>query len=101
MVYTAEPLEYPKDTTLPELFLEVNINNVAPDKPAIIDGLSGATIHTYSSLRASVRRVANYLRGEIKLPHGAVVGILAPNSVRKSLVLHRIIAVTLTCLDLS
>jgi acyl-CoA synthetase (AMP-forming)/AMP-acid ligase II len=85
MVYTAEALECLKGTTLPDLLLELNVNNVANDRPTIIDGISGETVYTYSSLRTAVRRVANYLRTEIRLAHGTVVGILAKNSVRATI----------------
>jgi acyl-CoA synthetase (AMP-forming)/AMP-acid ligase II len=85
MVYTAEPLNYPEGTTLPDLLLELNVNSAPPERPAIIDGISGATVYTYSSLRSTVRRLANYLRTEIKLPHGAVVGVFAANSVRATI----------------
>jgi hypothetical protein len=73
-------------TTLPGLLLELNVNNVANDRPAIINGISGETVYTYSSLRAALRRVANYLRTEVKLTHGTFVGILANNSVRATLI---------------
>ncbi|KAJ5820941.1 uncharacterized protein N7525_010225 [Penicillium rubens] len=92
MVYTAEPLEYPEGTTLPELLLERNVNNVPPDMPAIIDGVSGATVYNYSSFRATVRRVANYLCQDINLPRGAVVGILAANSNNYPVIVHGILA---------
>ncbi|OOQ91324.1 4-coumarate-CoA ligase [Penicillium brasilianum] len=92
MVYTAEALECPKGTTLPGLLLKLNVNNVADDRPAMIDGISGETVYTYSSLRAAVRRVANYLRTEVKLTHGTVVGILATNSSDFPILVHGILA---------
>ncbi|KAL4869902.1 hypothetical protein BDV12DRAFT_184856 [Aspergillus spectabilis] len=92
MVYTAEALECPKGTTLPDLLLELNVNNAADDRPAIIDCISGETVYTYSSLRTAVRRVAHYLRTGVKLTHGTVVGILANNSSDFPILVHGILA---------
>lgn len=84
MVYTAEPLEYPEVTTLSQLLLEQNVNDVPADKPTIIDGISGKTVYTYSSFRTAVKKVANYLQTAIGVPQGSVVAILASNSVRQN-----------------
>lgn len=76
-----EPLQYPKDATVTDVLLQYNLNNAPPNKPAIIDGLSGEVVFTYASFRNSVRKVARYLSTEVGIGSGAVVGILSTNRV--------------------
>ncbi|OJJ05341.1 hypothetical protein ASPVEDRAFT_86695 [Aspergillus versicolor CBS 583.65] len=92
MVYTAESLRYPEGTTLPQLLLEHNVNDVFADKPAIIDGVSGKTVYTYSTFRTAVRRLANYLRTAIGVRSGSVVAILASNRNDFPVLVHGILA---------
>ena len=82
MVYSSQqPLSYPKDATLTNLLLHHNINNTPDDKPAIIDGISGETVFTYSSFRLGVRKTARYLQHVVGVKPGNVVGILSTNRV--------------------
>lgn len=64
-----------------DVLLHHNLNNAPPDKPAIIDGLSGEVVFTYASFRESVRKVARHLSTEMGVAPGAVVGILSTNRV--------------------
>lgn len=82
MIYTAEKrLLYPKDATIPNLFLDYNLSNTPLDKPAIIDGPSGVVVYTYGSLRTATRKFANYLRSHLNIRQGTVVSILSLNTV--------------------
>ncbi|KAL5333088.1 hypothetical protein BJX70DRAFT_403913 [Aspergillus crustosus] len=92
MVHVVEPLDYPAGTTLPQLLLELNVNSVATDHPAIIDGCSGRTIYTHGSFRSAVARVANYLLTNIGFSHGCVVAILASNTHNYPVLVHGILA---------
>ena len=86
MVYSnPQPLNYPADATVTDLLLNHNLNNTPPDKPAIIDGLSGEVVFTYASFRESVKKIASYFRDRLGLGPESVVGILSTNRVRRSL----------------
>lgn len=76
-----EPLHYPKNAAVTDVLFQYNLNNTPPNKPAIIDGLSGEVVFTYAGFRDSVRKVARYLTTEVGIAPGAVVGILSTNRV--------------------
>ena len=82
MIHTSStPLDYPQDASLTDVLLDFNINNTPPDKPAIIDGLSGKVVFTYSSFRSGVRKIARHLHHELGIGSGVTVGIFSTNRV--------------------
>lgn len=82
MVYTSDfALEYPEDATISDILLDYNIGGVSPDAPAIIEGLTGEVVYTYSSLRLGVRRLATHLQQNFGVGRGTVVSVLAFNTV--------------------
>lgn len=82
MVYTSPQLSYPRDATVTDILLDYNFNNTVLEKPAIIDGPSGATVYTYGSLRSSVKKLASHLSQYILNDYPeATVAVLVPNSV--------------------
>ncbi|KAF7554420.1 hypothetical protein G7Z17_g2927 [Cylindrodendrum hubeiense] len=93
-IYTShKPLSYPKDATITDVLFHHNLNNTPAEKPAIIDGISGEVVFTYSSFRASVRKVAHHLRHEVGVEPGSVVGILSTNKNYYPICVHAILAV--------
>ncbi|KAA2264958.1 4-coumarate--CoA ligase family protein [Solihabitans fulvus] len=75
------------DVSLPD-FLFADLGDRA-DRPALVDGVSGAAL-TYAELAAAVDRVAAAL-AERGIRKGDVVGILCPNSPRFAVVYHGVL----------
>ncbi|KAH7419737.1 4-coumarate-CoA ligase [Cadophora sp. MPI-SDFR-AT-0126] len=93
MVYTSDyALEYPEDATISNVLLDYNIGGRSPESPAIIEGLTGEVVYTYSSLRLGVRRLATYLQQNFGIRRGTVVSILAFNTVHYPIYVHAILA---------
>ncbi|KAL6232493.1 hypothetical protein BDW75DRAFT_247126 [Aspergillus navahoensis] len=92
MGYTAEPLELPKGGTIPQLLLESNVNDVPPETPSIIDGVSGNVVYTYAAFRSAVKKVSAHLRTDIGISSGTVVGIMASNSYNYPVLVHGVLA---------
>lgn len=77
-------LQYPRSLSLTQLLLEFSLRDVSEDKPAVIDGLTGKIVYTYSSFRTSVKKVATYINNCLAIGRGARISILASNSVNIS-----------------
>lgn len=82
MIYSnPDPLSYPTDATVTELLFNHNLNSTPPNKPAIIDGITGEVVFTYATFRESVKKMASHFRDHLKLGPGSVVGILSTTKV--------------------
>ncbi|CAK7224274.1 hypothetical protein SEUCBS140593_005519 [Sporothrix eucalyptigena] len=93
MIHThRERLDYPQDASLTDVLLEHNLNNTPHDKPAIIDGLSGEVVFTYSSFRTGVRQVARHFHYELGIGPGVTVGIFSTNRNYYPVCVHGILA---------
>lgn len=66
---------------IPDLILDYNLKGVVPEKPAIIDGLTGQTVYNYSNLRDRIRHFGGFLQHILSIKKGDVVSYLSLNTV--------------------
>lgn len=84
MLYSSQMnLQFPQTASLTEVLLEQNLKNVASNKSAVVDGVTGRVAYTYESIRLGVEKLAIYLHHELHIERGMRISLLATNSVRQ------------------